>query len=669
VTAAVAVTASDRTASAAVRAAGGHGGEELGWLDARHRVLHATLVVGVALTLLTESLSLFGALNARGVVAGWGLLACVGLAVLLRRGSRHRPRGWRWDLGSASVGRLATLVAVAAILAATALVALAAQANNWDSMSYHMGRVSQWSARESVANYPTHITRQLLYPPWAEYAVTHLYLLAGGDRLVNLVQWTSFAICVLGASLLAAELGAGARGQVAAAALAASVPMAILQASSTQNDLVAALWMTCIAAAVLTYARRTAWWSAPWFGAAVGLAVLTKSSTWLYVVPFAIWFAALAWRHERWACWRPVVVAGVCVGLLNLGYGIRTLTLVAASDIAPAALKTMLPPAPEPTTEAPQVAPGVRMDRLDQGAYVNQRYGPGPLLSNVLRGATLHLATPFDGLNAVIEGAVVGIHYLLGLDPNDARTTYGTRTYRVSALSLHEDSAGNLLHVILALTCVGIFLCHRPLAGRNEAWMLACLVGGTLLFCLVLKWQPWHSRLHLPLFLLAAPFVAVQLDRWLQPRLVATIVGLALLAAAPAVVANQPRPLVGERSVLSTPRLDQLFVNRPELRDPYVGAAAFLATRGCRSPGLILGGNEWEYPLWVLLRTQPGPMPHVEHILVRNVSRRLAVDPAGTPRPCALVAVAEQLGDAVSWRGASYVSRWTSGPVQVLVQE
>jgi hypothetical protein len=42
----------------------------------------------------------------------------------------------------------------------------------------------------------------------------------------------------------------------------------------------------------------------------------------------------------------------------------------------------------------------------------------------------------------------------------------------------------------------------------------AAWFGSFLLFCLLLKWQPWHARLHLQWFVLGAPIVGVV---WSQP--------------------------------------------------------------------------------------------------------------------------------------------------------
>ena len=167
-----------------------------------------------------------------------------------------------------------------------------------------------------------------------------------------------------------------------------------------------------------------------------------------------------------------------------------------------------------------------------------------PLLSNVLRNATLHLATPFDGLNASIQQAVLRLHGLVGADARTLARPTGRATFQYAASPSTRTRPG--------IRCTS---CSPPRAsacssvgGRSTIGVAAvprCLVGEALLFCLVLKWQPWHSRLHLPLFVLAAPFVAVQLERWLHPAFIATLVAAVLLAAIPWVIANQSRPLVG----------------------------------------------------------------------------------------------------------------------------
>ena len=162
---------------------------------AGHGLFVGAAAFGAALTLITEALSLGHRLTPVWLGAGWALAAAArARGPSAGRGARRTAR---------SRGRCrcleATTWALGAILAVTGAIALLAPPNTWDSMTYHMPRVAHWSQAGSVAHYPTHILRQLWLGPWARSSRSlHLYLLTGGDRLANLVQWLAFAGCVAG---------------------------------------------------------------------------------------------------------------------------------------------------------------------------------------------------------------------------------------------------------------------------------------------------------------------------------------------------------------------------------------------------------------------------------------------------------------------------------------
>ena len=73
---------------------------------------------------------------------------------------------------------------------------------------------------------------------WAEIAILNLRILWGTDKPANLVQWGSLVGSLVAVSGVARLLGIGNRGRLLAVALAVSLPAAVLQATSTQNDLV-----------------------------------------------------------------------------------------------------------------------------------------------------------------------------------------------------------------------------------------------------------------------------------------------------------------------------------------------------------------------------------------------------------------------------------------------
>jgi hypothetical protein len=563
---------------------------------------------------ITEGLSLFSALSVQAVIVSWVTMGLVSAAYVVTPLKRR-------DVPSSLAPRLPRsllplAVGIAVIAGLTGVTAAAAPPNTWDSMTYHMSRVMHWQQQGSVAHYPTHILRQLHQTPGAEFIILHLQLLSGGDHLANFVQWAGMLGTLFGVSLIAKQLGAGPFGQLFSAVVAVSLPMGILQASSTQNDHVVAFWLVCFVLFVLRVSdggagrpSRSAYLT---LGASLGLAVLTKSTAYLYALPFLLWAALSIVRAHGRRAWKPLLLIATITLCLNLGHYIRNITLYGSP----------LGPGSEGTPGA-----GLR--------YVNDELTPGLFLSNVTRNAALHLGTPFRPLNLAVDGAARALHTALGVDIDDPRTTWGGQPFSAPSLAFHEDLAGNPLHLILILgslaTCLMTSRC------RAAPWVLsyaAAVTGAFLLFCLVLRWQPWHSRLHLPLFILWAPFVAVVLSAKLPRPLTYALAVVLLLSALPWALRNASRPLVGPGSVLVVSRSDQYFSNRPDARDSFVAAVEGLLGTGCPTVGLVAQGDDWEYPLWALLRERGGEHVRIRHVGVQNVSARL---PSPDFEPCATV--------------------------------
>lgn len=622
----------------------------------RRIALAGSTLVGMLVALSTEILSLFGALNRWTLLGFWSVSVLVALGVGIRMGAlesvsalvRRRARAF-WNYATASPWRLVVLLALLLFVAAIGLVALSAAPNNYDSLTYHMGRVAHWTQNESVAIYPSVINRQYEYPPFAEYVITQLQLMTGGDALANLVQFGAYLGCILLVSMIARVLGLSADGQLLAGVVAAAIPMAVMQAASTQNDLVAAFWLSAACYWVLVSDRLSLRTSALVVGASLALASFVKFPAALYSIPILLWYLLTIVRRPDRRQALSIVLPILAVLLLvvqGTHYTRRAVLAVQAF------------------TQPPVYGAGISAREELSFRYINRRVDAAAISSNVVRSVAAHLSLPVPAWNAALTQLVVWFHQQTGTPLNHVSTTYGR--WEGVQFVLHEDYTGNLLHLVLGLAAIGWIVMGREAARQRWREYAAVVVGCIVIFLLVLKWQPWNSRLETPWFVLTAPLIAVFLRGTLGTRgsFVASLV--LLVCALPWLFWAVPRPLLGAHSVLTTPRESQYFATNPQLEASYRAAVGFIRSRACNQVGLVWGGNDIEYPLFPLLNPSSAPPVRIEHVNVTNASQ--FTERTRPPfQPCVILAYKSDASE-ITYQNTRYLKSKTWQPLSAFVQ-
>jgi len=550
--------------------------------------LGAAVCFGLLLTAATELLGLLSAITVFSLAVFWGGVACLALLALLP--------AWDWQkIREIRLENPGLLAGIGAVLAITLLIALVSPPNNWDSMTYHMARVVHWMQSRSIAHYPTHITRQLYSPPWAEYAIMHLQILAGGDRFANLVQW--FAMCgsLVGTSLIAGEFGASRRIQALAAVVTLTIPMGILQATSTQNDFVVAFWLVCFVYFGMLLLKTPRIFPAVAFGASLGLAILTKGTAYLFSVPFLIWILPVGLKTGRAMFVKQLLVAGLIVISLNAGHFWRNGNLWG-----------------NPLT-------------TDGDRLTNDRFSGRAAISNLARNVASHTWTPLSAINHLQFRGVAFVHESLDMGLSDPATTLNGQIFSPGKTSLDEDHAGNGLHLLLAILAGIALTVRRNSLPRPLLWYALSLAGGFLLYCILLKWQPWGNRLQLPLFVLAAPLIALSFPLERKKSALPLLAVFMLFCSVPWLMGNETRPLWGDRSILHAKRESLYFVKRPQLESYYLHHVdQYLRRDSCATIGITSpSGNAYEYPFWALLSRRTATLPQIEHVNIDNVSRSI----------------------------------------------
>ncbi|MFH0753797.1 MAG: hypothetical protein V2A70_04465 [Candidatus Omnitrophota bacterium] len=573
-------------------------------------LLASAVVAGLLSVFVVEMLGAFKVLTALAVAMVWGFSALAAGAV----GVFHRmffTRKFSVPSKAAPFSRFefACVFVLIIVAALTALVAFVSPPNNWDSMTYHLPRVMHWAQQKSVAFFPTDIVRQNSYPPGAEYLLLHMFLLTSTDRWFNFLQWISLAGSCLGAGLIVRQLGGGRPAQWLGAVVTATIPMAILQATSTQTDLVESFWLMTSVVFTLKFRQGGSLFYIVIAAGSLALAVLTKGTCFvaLPVLLWALWSARMSWKQKMLALALMVVLT---VGINGLFWK-RSVAL---------------------------------SDRTD---FVVQTWRPSALLLNSLRHASVHWTLPTCQDIPWLREAFAGVYRLLGED--SVAGVEGSVGYAGQSLMFRaardEDYAGNFVHFFLyvaAGVCVFFVLPLRHV----KAYAVCLMVSGAAFMGMM--WQPWVSRMHLPLFILFAPVAGMwlgdkKIGRWL-------VLSIVVVSALFFLLEHQSRPLVGKNRLMVFDRNEYYFMKKPRVARSFFQAADIIRSSGCKDVGLIQGGDSWEYPLWVL--TGYG-----------QVGFRALVDYQAAP--CLLVTLDRPMSPVLRLNEAVYEKSWEGVSIQV----
>ena len=617
----------------------------------RTAILSAAIVWGSVVALSTEIFSLFKLLTFEWVFGLW-LVADILLLIMYLKLNSVKPNIPSNNDSELSGFILWLLGGVSFIFAAVGLIAIVSPPNNWDSMTYHMSRVVHWMQNRCVEHYPTSYVPQLYHPPGAEFAIMHFQIISGGDRFANLIQWLSMVGSAIAVSLIAKQLGANLRGQVFAAVFAATLPMGILQGSSTQNDYAVCFWIVCFVSCGLAGMSAGITLSNTLkIGATLGLALLTKTTAYLFSLPFIIWFIIVGIKRYHHKMLPPILTIAAVTLILNVGHYWRNYDLFGYAIGAPQSF----------TKE-----------------YKIEIFTLPTFLSNIIRNLAMHTGTSISRINGLIVAVVKVLHKILGILPNDPRVTWPPgQVYALTTPSFNENNATNPIHFWLIFASV-ILVFNPPKLRKIKIVIvyLTATISTFLLLCLLLKLQPWQSRHHLTIFVLFAPIFGLTLSQLSNYKIANYIVVILIFMSLPWISHNKFRPLMGEKNIFNSSRNELYFTSRPNIEFAYDRAVNFVKSQNCTDIGLSFWSkNTWEYPLWVFFQEPGKAAPRIEHISTIDpvVEQKLNSEPYKSFIPCAIIyqstKIDDRQGKEIVVKNQTYVEKFALEPLRVFIKK
>ena len=544
----------------------------------RERIVELGLATVLAVALSTELLSAVHWVGRPAVFVVWAAIAAMWAVGL---------RGQQWDFGW-------LWLPVGGIWAIEGLTALVSPPNSSDAMAYHMPRVIYWIQQHSVEFFATPYLNQIMLQPLHEYVVMHLQLLSGGDRFANCVAWVSTAGYVIAASLVARALGAGGRGQAIAAICAATLPNGIMQASGVKNEALVSFLLSSMVYFALVKKR----WAV---GAACALACFTKGTAYLFCGPLVLLLIP-----------RAIPQVALLVLLVNGAFYWRNVDL----------------------SGSPLGFDSAQAD--GRYRWRNEYLSWQPLASNLMRHLSEQLGARSEAWNQGVFHATLSAHEALGIRANDAATTWPYTEFVAPRQSAHETDSNNRWHLLLIAVSAGYFAWRRE---RVPLLILGGMAVGVLAFCFYLKWQPYMSRMWLPLFCLSMSLAGVALERahWL---LQAAAMLFLLSGTRLPLLRNWIRPLAGQQNMFQLSREDLYYSDMRQwpVRKQYDETMQQLRASPCRDIAMSINWFQLEYPIQALLLREH-PETRFVHVDTQNPSKKYEGRMAAV-KPCALVCLA-----------------------------
>ncbi len=573
----------------------------------RDAIVKSSLMFSVILLSITELTGMFKQLNFGGILLSWVVISIlIMFSLYLFRDKRKLfLKHIRLTLQAflrAKKGKVAFYILITLLLL-VCVQGLINPPNNWDSMTYHLSRIVAWMGQESLAHFPTHIQRQIYQPPFAEFVILHINVLSGSDYFANSVQFFFLLLCFPILLSLLDEMGIKKKSNWMVALLLFTIPNVVLQASSTQNDIVLSFFILSATNFALKSFREGKFTDYFYFGLSVGVAMLTKGTAYIFLAPVILFFGLAtilkSFKFRKVSFIGFSIVAALLAITLNTGQFYRNQKL--SENI-------------------------LGISEKENNRYVNQEMNAGVVVSNCLKNVSLHFG-PYP-ISRISRVAVIRLLEIFGLNADNPGTNWLEEPFiGASDFPSHEDTAANFSHFLLIFTSI-VFIAIMWMKRRIPIdWKILLLIFTVtlqiLLFSGYLRWQPWHSRLNAAGFMLSIPLIiyACQISA-LFARLLKIVIPIIVFYAFFLIVFNNSRPylsappLTRDISVLDS-RDKKFYANKLMLFDEYEAIKEEITAKNFKNIGLILANEDWEYPLFRDVYTRPlRPV----HILVTNIT-------------------------------------------------
>ncbi len=486
----------------------------------REAWLKSLLIFTGLLYLSTEILSFFNAIHTTSIAIFWTTVSLLLLTQTSTKKFKNFYLNLITKLGSIT-SSYRNIMFVTALFGLLPLLFLCIYSppNNIDSMNYHLSRVVSWIQNQNVAHFATWHIHQLYLNILAEYIFLHILTLNNGnDYFVALPQFLAMLSSLVAVTLIGKSFGLNYKLQIFVGILLFSMPIGILESTTTQVDYIACFFFLVFVYFSLRFIKTKSYDDFFFLGMALVFGCFTKYSIFFFALPFCIWVAI-----------NSLFSMTILKNFKVFGF----IVLIYLAVFLPFYFRNF-------ELFDNMVAP-TQNHILFQENLVTNKKSVKLTLSNVVKNVGLHLGLPYNQSNLWVDRQINNFHNILGIDINEETISHDL--YRTQFV-LQEDMAGNL--ILLILITIALFYHFFNSKNNDIRWLSLSLIIGFIVFCLIMQFQHFSSRTQMPFFALGTVLVGLMFAktagkwRWV-------VMVFALLSSVPYIYGNYNKPLLSVR--------------------------------------------------------------------------------------------------------------------------
>ncbi|MEO0044099.1 MAG: hypothetical protein RL329_3547 [Bacteroidota bacterium] len=582
-------------------------------------LIKTTLLISLLVVVSTESSSYFHHFNRNTLIVFWtSCIALLGSWIYFQKKHLNINQVF-FEIKTISKNNKWFLVSISSLSLVLLFQSLLYPPNNWDAMAYHIGRIPHWVAQQTIEYYPTHIYRQIYQPYFSSSFMAQMGLLSQSDIWFNALQLIYYLAIVPCLVAIGSRFGFSRLAHYGAIGFWLTNPESILEAVSTQNDIIVTFFLLSVLVFALQSIENQSINPFIWMGMSTGLACLSKGTAYIFLLPLFgimgfVWLKQMIQARSMRLIIPLLIMASLFVSI-NAGYFYRNYELT----------KDLLGKSTDP--------------------FFNEKLNIQVIVLQLVKNASVHLG--IHPISTWTNQGMVKLHQVLGERIDEPANNWEQIAFRLRKWVHDEDTASNFFQIFWIIGTIGWFLWCVPIRSR-AFWLLLFPILTYFLFSIVLKWQPWITRLQIPMFAFFALPVGFCLSKWsaenaLRKRLYLIAALITVSYAGLVIIFNTCKPFITNRFTnnvhWNATRFQKYFGSRPSLSEDYRQVRTFIKQQDPSTIGLIIDNSSWEYPFYydIFKADKPYALPHLN---VNNASAK-AQNQAAPERIRYIIAVSQ----------------------------